>query len=114
MKLPRRQFLHLAASAAALPMMSHFAWAQSYPTRPVRLIVPAAAGGPGDFIGRLIAQKLNEAWGKSFVVENIPTGAGNVATAMAAKAPPDGPTLIVVSTAFVINSGLYAKLPYDP
>jgi len=114
MKLPRRQFLHLVASAAALPMVSRFAQAQSYPTRPVRLIVPAAAGGPGDFIGRLLAQKLSEAWGKPFVVENIPTGAGNVAMAMAAKAPPDGHTLTVISTAFVINPGLYANLGYDP
>jgi tripartite-type tricarboxylate transporter receptor subunit TctC len=114
MKPSRRNFLRLAAGASTLPSVSRFAWAQSYPTRPVRLIVPAAAGGPGDFIGRLIAQKLSESWGKQFIVEDIPTGAGNMAVGMVAKAPPDGHTLLVISTAFVINPGLYAKLAYDP
>jgi tripartite-type tricarboxylate transporter receptor subunit TctC len=114
MQLPRRTFLHLAAGAAVLPAVSRFAGAQAYPTRPVRLIVPAAAGGPSDVIGRLIAQKLSETWGKQFIVENIPTGAGNMAVSMVAKAPPDGHTLIVISTSFVINPGLYAKLAYDP
>ena len=87
MKLPRRTFLHLAAGAAALPALSRMLWAQTYPARPVRMIVPAAAGGPSDLIGRLIAQKLSEAWGQQFIVENIPTGAGNVGVGVVAKAP---------------------------
>jgi tripartite-type tricarboxylate transporter receptor subunit TctC len=114
MKPSRRYFLRLAAGASALSTVSRFAWAQAYPMRPVRLIVPAAAGGPSDVIGRLIARNLSERWGKQFFVENIPTGAGNVAVGMIAKAPPDGHTLIVISTSFVINPGLYAKLAYDP
>jgi tripartite-type tricarboxylate transporter receptor subunit TctC len=114
MDLPRRQFLHLAAGAAALPAVSRPASAQAYPARPLRLIVPAAAGGPNDVVGRLIAQKLSEIWGQPVVVENIPTGAGNVAIGMVAKAPPDGYTLIFASTSFVINPGLYANLAYDP
>src|SRR5437764_1315714 len=114
MKDSRRNFLRLAVGAAAMAAVSRLARAQAYPTRPVRLIVPATAGGPGDVIGRLIAQKLSETWGKQFIVENIPTGAGNVAVGMVAKAPPDGHTLLVTSTSFVINPGLYAKLGYDP
>jgi tripartite-type tricarboxylate transporter receptor subunit TctC len=113
MKLPRRQFLHLAAGAAALPAMSRIARAQAYPSRPVRVIVPAAAGGPSDVITRLIAQKLSEAWGNPFIVENLPTGAGNVATGLAAKAPPDGYTILCPTSAVVVNPSLYAKLPYD-
>jgi len=114
MSLSRRAFLHLVSGAAALAAAPCFSWAQIYPTRLVRLIVPATAGGPGDFVGRLIASKLSEVLGKQVVVENIPTGGGNVALGMVAKAPPDGYTLLVMSTAFVINPGLYAKFPYDP
>ena len=113
MKHSRRTFLHLAASAAALPTLPRIARAQAYPSRPVRIIVPAAAGGPVDLIGRLIAQKLNEAWGQQFTVENIPTGAGNVGVGMVAKAPPDGYTILTPTSAIVVNPSLYAKLPYD-
>ena len=113
MKLLRRQFLHLAAGAAALPAVPRIAGAQAYPTRTVRVIVPAAAGGPSDVIGRLIAQKLSEAWGNQFIVENLPTGAGNVAVGMAAKAPPDGYTILLPTSAVVVNPSLYARLPYD-
>src|SRR5262245_43358 len=113
MRLPRRNFLHLAAATAALPAMARVARGQAYPSRPVRVIVPAAAGGPSDVIGRLIAQKLSEAWKNPFIVENLPTGAGNVAVGLAAKAPPDGYTILVPSSAVVVNPSLYAKLPYD-
>jgi len=113
MKFPRRQFLHLAAGAAVQPIVSRIARAQAYPLRPVRLIVPAAAGGPSDLIGRLIGQKLSEAWGQQFIVENIPTGAGNVAVGMVAKAQPDGYTILTPTSAVVVNPSLYAKLPYD-
>src|SRR5262245_10485053 len=114
MKLPhRRQFLHLAAGAAAMPVFAPMVLAQTYPSRPVRVIVPAAAGGPSDIIGRLLAQKLSEAWGKEFIVENIPTGAGNVAAGLVAKAPSDGYTILIPNSGVVVNPSLYAKLPYD-
>jgi len=109
----RRRFLQLAAGAAALPALSSRAWSQAYPSRPVRVIVPAAAGGPSDVITRLIAQKLSEAWRNQFIVENLPTGAGNVATGLAAKAPPEGYTILFPTSAVVVNPSLYAKLSYD-
>src|SRR4029450_2966185 len=89
MKLPRRQFLHLAAGAAALPAVSRFAWAQTYPTRPVRLIVPAPAGGGYDIAARLISQFLSERLGKSFIVDNRPGAGGNVGTQTVVHWPPD-------------------------
>jgi tripartite-type tricarboxylate transporter receptor subunit TctC len=110
----RRQFLRLAGAALAAPSVSRLAWSQTYPVRPVRMIVPVAAGGPIDSVARIVAQKLSERWDNKVYVENLPTGAGNVAAATAAKAPADGYTVLVVTTGFVINPGLYAKLPYDP
>jgi tripartite-type tricarboxylate transporter receptor subunit TctC len=89
------------------------AWGQSYPTRPVRIIVSAAAGGPADVIGRVVAQKLGERLGQQFYVENVPAGAGNVGVGMVAKAAPDGYTLLSPTTAIVINPSLYANLTYD-
>ena len=89
------------------------AWGQTYPTHPVRVIVSAAAGGPSDVIGRVVAQKLGERLGQQFYVENIPAGAGNVAVGMVAKAVPDGYTLLSPTSAVVINPSLYANLPYD-
>ena len=77
MSFPRRQFLRLTAAAAALPAMSHVGWAQSYPTRQVRVIVPFAPGGPPDTAARLLAQRLSESLGKQFYVENLPGGSGN-------------------------------------
>ncbi len=114
MKLPRRRFLHLAAGAAALPAVSHIANAQSYPTRPVRVIVPFAPAGPTDVFARLLAQKMSEHFGKQFYVENLPGGGGNVGTGRAAKAAPDGYTALIVSSSHAVNPALYEKVPYDP
>ena len=112
MKLPRRRFLHLAASAAALPSASRFACAQAYPARPVRLIVGFAAGGSTDISARLIAQWLTERLGQSFVVENRPGAGSNIGTEAVINAPADGYTLLVGATANAINATLYDKLNF--
>jgi tripartite-type tricarboxylate transporter receptor subunit TctC len=114
MKLPRRRFLHLAAAAAALPAVSRFAWAQAYPARPVRVIVPYAPGGPSDLFARLISQKLSECLGQQFFVENIGGAGGNIGMGRGARAAPDGYTILVVAAPFVINPSLYSTIPYDP
>jgi tripartite-type tricarboxylate transporter receptor subunit TctC len=115
MKLPhRRQLLHLAAGAAALSAVSRFARAQTYPARPVRVIVPFAPGGPTDILARLIAQKLSEHFGKQFYVENIGGAGGNVGMGQGAKAAPDGYTMLVAGTPMVINPTLYERVPFDP
>jgi tripartite-type tricarboxylate transporter receptor subunit TctC len=90
MKLPRRQFLHLAVGAAALPAVSRLAWAQAYPARPVRIIVGFAPGGGTDIIARQIGQWLSERLGQQFVIENRPGAASNIATEAVVRAPPDG------------------------
>src|SRR5262249_23125336 len=113
MKLPRRQFLHLAAGAAALPSMSWVAWAQAYPTRPVRWIVGYLPGGPNDVVARLIGQWLSERLGQPFIVENRPGAGTNIATEAVVKAPPDGYTLLQVSAAAAINATLYEKLNFN-
>jgi len=113
MKLPRRQFLHLAAGALALPAVSRIANAQSYPSRPVRVIVPFAAGGGTDITARVIAQWLSERLGQSFVVENRPGGGTNIGTEAAAKSPPDGYTLLMVGASNTVNPTLYDKLNFD-
>ena len=105
--------MHRALALWLLLAAAPQAWGQSYPTHPVRVVVSAAAGGPSDVIGRLVAQKLGERLGQQFYVENIPTGAGNVAVGMVAKAAPDGYTLLSPTSAVVINPSLYASLPYD-
>jgi tripartite-type tricarboxylate transporter receptor subunit TctC len=111
MRFARRRFLQLAmAAGAAAPRI---AWAQSYPDRPVRMIVPYAPGGPTDVITRLLAQKLSEQVGKQFFVENMGGGGGNIAMGRAARMPPDGYTLLVVNPSYVINPTLYDKVPYD-
>jgi tripartite-type tricarboxylate transporter receptor subunit TctC len=97
------------ALAAPLP-----ASAQTYPARPVRLIVPYAAAGPTDVIARIVAQKLSDAWGQQVYTENLPGAGGNTGIAMVAKAPPDGYTILVVSTGFIVNPSMYSKIPYDP
>jgi tripartite-type tricarboxylate transporter receptor subunit TctC len=113
MKLPRRRFLHLAAGAAALPTVSHFAWAQSYPTRPVRIIVGFAPGGAGDILARLIGQWLSERLGQPFVVENRPGANGNIGTEAVVRASPDGYTLLMVGGWNAINATLYDKLSFN-
>jgi tripartite-type tricarboxylate transporter receptor subunit TctC len=113
MKLPRRNFLHLAAGAAALPAVSRFAWAQAYPSRPVRIIVGLAAGGPADLVARLIAQWLSERLGQPFVVENRTGAATNIATEAVVRAPADGYTLLFVTAANAINTSLYEKLNFN-
>jgi len=113
MKLPRRNFLHLAAGAAALPAVSRFARAQAYPTRPVRIIVGFAAGGPADIVARLIGQWLSERLGQQFVVENRTGAATNIATEAVVRAPADGYTLLFVTAAATINTTLYEKLSFN-
>ena|SRR5947208_12772588 len=99
MKLPRRQFLHLAAGAAALPAVSRMASAQAYPSRPVRIIVGQAAGSGSDIAARLLGQRLSERLGQPFVVENRPGAAGNLATEAVVRAPADGYTLLLSNVA---------------
>jgi tripartite-type tricarboxylate transporter receptor subunit TctC len=112
MKLPRRQFLHLAAGAAALPVVSRIASAQAYPARPVRIIVGQAAGSGTDIAARLLGQWLSERLGKPFVVENRPGAAGNMATEAVVRAPADGYTLLLVNSSNAINATLYDKLSF--
>jgi len=113
MKLPRRNFLHLAAGAAALPAVSRIAWAQTYPSRPVRIIVGFAPAGGTDIVARLIGQWLSERLGQQFVIENRPGGSGNVGVEAAVRAPPDGYTLLLVSAPNAINATLYGKLNFN-
>ena len=113
MKLPRRQFLHLAASAAALPAVSRFAWAQAYPARPVRIIVGFPAGGPTDIVARVMAQWLSERLGRQFVVENRAGAASNIGTEAALRAPPDGYTLLQVTSSNAVNATFYENLSFD-
>jgi tripartite-type tricarboxylate transporter receptor subunit TctC len=112
MKLPRRTFLHLAAGAAALPAVSRIARAQTYPTRPVRIIVGFAAGGPTDLYARLIGQWLAERLGRPFLIENRPGAGGNIATESVVNAAADGYTLLLVAAANTINATLYDNLNY--
>ena len=113
MKLPRRNFLHLAAGIAALPAVSSVAWAQAYPTRPVRLIEGFGAGSAPDVLARLIGQSLSEQLGQSFVVENRSGANSNIATDAVARASPDGYTLLLITSANAINATLYDKLNYN-
>jgi len=113
MKLPRRQFLHLTAAAAALPAVSCIARAQAYPTRPVRLIVPIAPGGGSDIAGRLMGQWLSERLGRPFVVENRPGAGGTIGTEAVVRAPADGYTLLLCRTSNATDAALYDKLNYN-
>jgi tripartite-type tricarboxylate transporter receptor subunit TctC len=113
MKLPRRQFLHLAAGVAALPALSCFAWAQAYPARPVRIVVPFAAGASTDITARLIGQWLSERLGQQFVIENRPGAGSNIGTELVVNAPPDGYTLLLVGASSAINATLYENLNFN-
>jgi tripartite-type tricarboxylate transporter receptor subunit TctC len=114
MQIPRRQFLRIAAAAAAAPVFPQRASALDYPTRPVRIVVPFGPGGPPDIVARLAAQKLSEQLGKQFYVENIGGGGGNIGSAQVARAAPDGHTILFTVSAFVTNPAFLGKAPYDP
>jgi len=113
MKLPRRKFLRLAVGAAALPVASRIARAQTYPSRPTRIVVPVAAGGSTDIIARLVGQWLSERLGQQFVIENRPGAGSNVGTEVVVNAPPDGYTLLLVGASSAINATLYDKLNFN-
>jgi tripartite-type tricarboxylate transporter receptor subunit TctC len=113
MKLPRRNFLHLAAGAAALSAVSRFARAQAYPTRPVRIVVGFAPGGAGDITTRLMGQWLSERLGQQFIIDNRPGAGSNIGTEVVVNAPPDGYTLLMVGVFNAINATLYDKLNFN-
>ena len=113
MRLARRQFLHLAAIAAAAPAASRLAFGQAYPSRPVRWIVPYPAGGTTDLIARLMGQWLTERLGKPVVIENKPGGGTNIGVQAVVNAPPDGYTLLFTVATNAINPSLYKSLPFD-
>jgi tripartite-type tricarboxylate transporter receptor subunit TctC len=113
MKLPRRQFLHLASGAAALPAVSRIARAQAYPTRPITMIIPFSAGGPSDVIGRLLAERMRATLGQSVLVENSTGAGGTIGVGRVARAAPDGYTLgIGIWSTHVVNGAIYT-LQYD-
>src|SRR2546429_7017679 len=113
MKLPRRQFLHLAAGAAALSAVSRIAQAQTYPTRPVRVIVPFAPAGTTDIAARLMGQWLSEHLGQQFVIENRPGASTTIGTEVVVRAPADGYTLLLATPSSAINATLFEKLSYN-
>jgi len=113
MKFQRRQFLHLAGAAVALPAVSRFAWAQAYPSRPVRVVVGLAAGSVVDILAILIGQWLTERLGQSFIIENRPGAGTNIATEAVIRAAPDGHTLLMVTPANAINATLYERLNFN-
>jgi len=113
MKLPRRKFLHLAAGAAALPAVSRIAVAQSYPSRPVRVIVGFTSGSAPDIVARLMGQWLSERLGQQFLIENRPGAGTNIGTEMVVRAPADGYTLLLVGAPNAINATLYDRLSFN-
>jgi tripartite-type tricarboxylate transporter receptor subunit TctC len=113
MKLTRRRFLHLAAGTAALPVVPRIAWAQAYPSRPVRIVVPFPAGQATDSIARLMGQSLSERLGQAFVIENRTGAGGNIGTEAVVHAPPDGYTLLLAGLSNAMNPTLYKKLNFN-
>src|SRR5262245_56244909 len=112
--IARRRFMQTMGAVTATPSLARLAWSQSYPARAVRVVLPYAPAGVTDVVGRLISLKLSEQLGKQFVVENVPGATGNIGTAQVAKAPPDGYTILVVFSSYVVNPTLFEKVPYDP
>ncbi len=113
MNISRRKFLHLAASSTVLPVLPRTARAQTYPSRPVHIIVPYAAAGPNDIVARVVCQWLSEHLGQPFVIENRPGAGTNIGTEVVVHAPPDGYTVLVVSSSHAINATLYDKLNFN-
>jgi tripartite-type tricarboxylate transporter receptor subunit TctC len=113
MKLPRRQFLHLAAGAAALPTASRYAWAQTYPTRPVRWIVGFPAGGGASIVVRIVAQWLSERLGQPVIIENKPGASTNLSVQTVVNSAPDGYTMLYIGASAVVNSSLFEALPFN-
>jgi tripartite-type tricarboxylate transporter receptor subunit TctC len=113
MKLPRRRFLHLATGAATLPALSRVARSQTYPSRPVRIIVGLPPAAAADIIARLVGQWLSERLGQQFVIENRPGAGSNIGTEIVVRAPPDGYTLLLAVTANTVNATLYEKLSFN-
>ncbi len=113
MKVQRREFLHLAAGAAALQALSRLAWAESYPTHPARILVGFAAGSTTDIVARLMGQWLSQRLGQQFVVENRPGAGGNIAAETVVKALADGYTLLMVPPAVAANAALYEDLNFN-
>jgi tripartite-type tricarboxylate transporter receptor subunit TctC len=113
MNMVRRRFLRMAAGAAVLPGGGRFAWAQTYPARPVRILVGFAPAGTQDIFARLIGEWLSKRFGQTFVVENRPSAGGNIATELVVKAPADGHTLLLVASSAAINASLYEKLNFN-
>ena len=113
MKPSRRRVLRLAAGAAALPVLATRGWADTFPSRPVRIVVGFAAGGPNDILARLIAQWFSERLGQQFIVENRPGAGSNIATEAVVRAPPDGSTLLLVGSPNAINATLYEHLDFN-
>lgn len=114
MRLRRREFMSIAASAAALSLSAGVVRAQNYPSRPVRVVVPFAPGGPTDIFARIITQKLSERFGKQFYVDNVAGATGNIGTAQVAKAAPDGHTILICVTNLVTNPLMFSSVQYDP
>ena len=113
MKFPRRQFVRLAAGAAALPVISRVASAQAYPSRPITMIVPIAAGSSLDVVGRVIAERMTKSLGKSIIIENVSGADGSIGLTRAARARPDGYVLSLATMSTFVMNGAFYSLPYD-
>jgi tripartite-type tricarboxylate transporter receptor subunit TctC len=113
MKIPRRRFLHLAASAAVIPAATRIARAQTYPSRPITMVMPFAAGGPGDVIGRVLAERMRGSLGQPIVIENVSGAGGSIGTGRVARARPDGYTIDLGLTSTHVLNGAFYSLPYD-